>query len=79
MKTFRVEVQILLDIKIAIFHLKAIMNKIEPYSVEPPIVEHVFIIKHFLIFSSFLNRIEWFLCHWMCKLEGYNFFFEFQK
>jgi hypothetical protein len=46
MKTFRVEVQVLSHIKIVVFHLKAIVNKIEPYSVEPPIVEHVF--KHFL-------------------------------
>jgi hypothetical protein len=55
MKTFRVEVQVLSDIKIVVFHFTAIVNKIEPYGVEPPIVEHVFIIKHFLIFSSFLN------------------------
>jgi hypothetical protein len=57
MKTFWVQVQVLSGIKITVFHLKAIVNKIEPYSVEPPIVKHVFIIKYFLIFSSFLNRI----------------------
>jgi hypothetical protein len=79
MKTFRVEVQVLSDIKIVVFHFTAIVNKIEPYGVEPPIVEHVFIIKHFLIFSSFLNWIDWFLCHWMRKLEGYKFFFECHK
>jgi hypothetical protein len=53
MKTFKVEVQVLSHIKIVVFHLKAIVNKREP-----PIVEHVFIIKHFLIFFSFLNQIE---------------------
>jgi hypothetical protein len=58
MKTFRVEVQVLSDIKIVVFNLKVIVNKIEPCTVEPPIVEHAFIIKHFLIFSSFLNQIE---------------------
>ncbi len=57
MKTSRVQVQVLSDIKVTVFHLKAIVNKIEPYSVEPPIIKHVFIIRHFLIFSSFLNQI----------------------
>jgi hypothetical protein len=79
MKTFRVEMQVLLDIKIMVFHLKVFVNKIEPYSVESPFIKHVFIIKHFLIFFSFLNQIESFLCHWMCKLEDYKFFFECHK
>jgi hypothetical protein len=34
--------------------------------------EHVTIIKHFSIFSSFYNQIELFLCHWTHKLEGYK-------
>ncbi len=58
MKTFKVEVQVLSHIKIVVFHLKAIVNKREPYSVEPPIVEHVFIIKHFLIFFHSLTKLS---------------------
>jgi hypothetical protein len=42
------------------------------YNVEPPIIQHVPIIEHISIFSSFLNQIEWFVCHWTCKLEGYK-------
>ncbi len=38
--------------------------------VGPLITKHVPIIKHFRIFSSFLNQIERFLSHWMRKLEG---------
>jgi hypothetical protein len=41
-------------------------NKIEPPIKEP-------IIEHFWIFSSFLNQIELFLCHWVHKLEDYKF------
>jgi len=41
--------------------------------VELPIIEHVSIIKHFSILSSFLNQIEKKLCRWPCKLEGYKF------
>ncbi len=37
--------------------------------VEPPITEH------FPIFSSLLNQIEWFLCHWTRKLESYKYSF----
>jgi hypothetical protein len=40
--------------------------------VELPITKHVFIIKHFSIFRSFLNQIKQFLCHWMHKLEATN-------
>jgi hypothetical protein len=29
--------------------------------VESPITKHLSIIEHFLIFSKFLNQIEWFL------------------
>jgi hypothetical protein len=38
--------------------------------VKPPITQHVPIIEHFSIFSSFLNQIELLLCYWMHKLEG---------
>jgi hypothetical protein len=41
--------------------------------IKPPINEHIPIIKHFQIFSSFLDQIELFLCHWMHKLKDYNF------
>jgi hypothetical protein len=41
-------------------------------SVELPIVKHIFIVKHFPIFSSFLNQIEWLFCHWTHKLKGYK-------
>jgi hypothetical protein len=34
--------------------------------VEPIITEH------FSIFSSLINQIEQFLCHWTTKLEGYK-------
>jgi hypothetical protein len=40
--------------------------------VESPIIEHIFTVKHFSIFSSFLNHIEQFLYHWTHKLEGYK-------
>jgi hypothetical protein len=40
--------------------------------VKLPIIKHVFIIKHFPIFSSFLNQIERLLCHWTCKMESYK-------
>jgi hypothetical protein len=43
--------------------------------VELSITEHVPIIEHFPIFFSFLNQIEWFLCHWRHKLEGYTCYF----
>jgi hypothetical protein len=38
----------------------------------PPISEHVPIIKHFSIFFSFINQIRQFLCPWMHKLESYT-------
>lgn len=41
--------------------------------IKPPINEHIPIIEHFWIFSSFLNQIELFLCHWTHKLEDYKF------
>jgi hypothetical protein len=41
--------------------------------VKLPIVEHVFIVEHFPIFFSFINEMEWFLGHWMQKLEDYKF------
>jgi hypothetical protein len=37
-----------------------------------PIIKHIPIIEHFPIFKSYLNRIERFLCHWMCNLEAYK-------
>ncbi len=41
------------------------------HSVEPPITKvNLLIIEHFPIFSLFLKQIEWFWCHWVCKLEG---------
>ncbi len=40
--------------------------------VKLPINKHVPITKHFSIFSSFLNQIEQFLCHWMSKLKGHK-------
>jgi hypothetical protein len=40
--------------------------------VEPPIIEHILITKHFPIFSSFLNPTEQFLYHWTRKLECYK-------
>jgi hypothetical protein len=39
---------------------------------ESPITKHVPIIEKNSIFSSFLNQIEGFWCHWMHKLEGYK-------
>jgi hypothetical protein len=55
--------------------------------IKSPITEHVLAIKHFSIFSSFLNQIEqflfhwlniaqieWFLFHWMNKLKCYKLF-----
>jgi hypothetical protein len=41
--------------------------------IKPPINEHIPIIEHFWMFSSFLDQIELFLCHWMHKLEYYKF------
>ncbi len=40
--------------------------------VESSINKHIPIIKHFSMFSSFLNQMEWCWCHWMCKSEGYK-------
>jgi hypothetical protein len=42
------------------------------FRVESPITKHIFIVKYFLIFSSFIIEIEQFLCYWMCKLEDYK-------
>jgi hypothetical protein len=46
-----------------------IEKKYESTSVESFITKHVPIIERFVIF---LNQIKQFLCHWMCKLEGYK-------
>jgi hypothetical protein len=35
--------------------------------VKSHITEHIPIIKHFSMFSSFLNQIERCWCHWMCN------------
>jgi hypothetical protein len=40
--------------------------------VKLPINKHVPITKHFSKFSSFLNQIEQFLCHWINKLKGHK-------
>jgi hypothetical protein len=48
------------------FHSAAVITG----RVKLPITQHVPIIKHFSIFSSFLNQIELLLCYWMHKLEG---------
>lgn len=40
------------------------------FGVESPITKHIFVVKHFLIFSSFVIEIEQFLCYWMCKTRG---------
>ncbi len=37
---------------------------------ESPITKHLLITKHFPTFSSFLNQIDWLLCHCICKLKG---------
>ncbi len=50
-----------------------------PNKVESLITKHVPIIKHFPIFSSFINQIEQFLCRWTCKLKGLQIFFEHEK
>jgi len=36
------------------------------------IIKHIPITEHFSIFKSYLNRIERFLCRWMCNLEAYK-------
>jgi hypothetical protein len=48
------------------------MKKYKSTSVESFITKHVPIIERFVVFFSFLNQIKQFLCHWMCKLEGYK-------
>jgi hypothetical protein len=64
-----------------------------PYSVKSPIIKHVSITKHFLIFflilSSNLNFLLFFkyfilfnlfiLCHWTYKLEGYKWFLNVKR
>jgi hypothetical protein len=39
-------------------------------NVELFIIKHIYIVEHFSIFSSFLNEIERFLCHWTHKLKS---------
>ncbi len=48
-------------------------------TVDPSIIEHILITKHFPIFSTFLNQFERFLCPWMCKLKGYECFFDIRN
>jgi hypothetical protein len=44
-----------------------------PGKVEPSIIKtHTYRQTFSNIFYSFLNQIEWFLCHWMRKLKGYK-------
>jgi hypothetical protein len=46
---------------------------------EPLITKHILIIEHFLTFFLFLYEIQWFLCHWTCKLEVTNFLWATKK
>jgi hypothetical protein len=52
---------------------------LETNKVELPLIEHIFIIQHFPIFFGFCSQIEWFLCHWMCKLQGYKYTWSVSK
>jgi hypothetical protein len=42
------------------------------FRVESIITKHIFIVKHFSMFFSFVIKIEQTLRYWMCKLEGYK-------